>query len=111
MVSNSDLPNNGHMHTALHQYFQPAVADLNLAWEQGVLAFDASVLLNIYGYSDETREGLVALIEQRSGLVCQPYQFALEYARRRATTILKQVANYQSAQRNLEETRTRAETQ
>jgi hypothetical protein len=91
------------MRKALHQYFQPSEADLNDAWERGVIAYDASVLLNIYGYSDETREGLVALIEKRAASVRQPHQFALEYARQRSTTILKQVGHYQNARKGLED--------
>jgi len=93
------------MRTAFHQYFQPAETFIEQAWKDGFIAYDASALLNIYGYSTETRDGLVALIEKSAPRVHQPYQFGLEYARQRSSAILKQVGNYQSARRSLEDVR------
>lgn len=63
-------------------------------WQQGLFSFDASVLLNIYGYSKKTRDELVDFIEKKATRVRLPYQFGLEYARNRSSVIVKQVHNY-----------------
>jgi len=63
-------------------------------WQQGLFSFDASVLLNIYGYSKKTRDELVEFVEQKAERVRLPYQFGLEYSRNRASVIVKQVHNY-----------------
>jgi hypothetical protein len=60
-----------------------------------------SVLLNVYGYSGDTREELVTLIEKNSDRVRLPHQFGLEYARNRCRVVIKQVHNYLSAEKEL----------
>jgi hypothetical protein len=72
-------------------------------WTNGLFSFDASVLLNIYGYSKETRSDLISLIQGQSARVCLPHQFGLEFARNRAKVIIKQVNNHGAADSALEE--------
>ncbi len=52
------------MRKILHQYFKPTKEELRELWEHGLFSFDASVLLNVYGYSGETRDQLVDFIEK-----------------------------------------------
>jgi hypothetical protein len=82
------------MRKAFHQYFRPARDELNQLWQQGLLSFDASVLLNVYGYSEKTREDLVKFIEKHAERVRLPHQFGLEFARNRSSVIIKQVHSY-----------------
>jgi hypothetical protein len=82
------------MRQAFHQYFRPARERLATLWQEGLLSFDASVLLNVYGYSKKTRDDLVDFIEKYAGRVRLPHQFGLEYARNRSSVIVKQVHNY-----------------
>jgi len=70
-------------------------------WEHGLFSFDASVLLNVYGYSHETREELVTFLENNVTRVRLPYQFGVEYSRNRCKTIIKQVRNYREVEENL----------
>jgi hypothetical protein len=56
---------------------------------------------DLYAYSDETREELAKLIEANAERVRLPYQFGLEYSRNRAKVIVKQVTNYQNADKDL----------
>jgi PIN like domain len=90
---------------SFHQYFRPTEADLLEFWTAGLFSFDASVLLNIYGYSSETREKLVDFIEKNAGRIRLPQQFGLEYARNRAAVIVKQVNNYLKVEKALREIR------
>jgi hypothetical protein len=82
------------MRKAFHQFFRPSRDELNELWQHGLLTFDASVLLNVYGYSRKTRDDLVELIEKNATRVRLPHQFGLEFARNRHTVIVKQVHNY-----------------
>lgn len=82
------------MRQTFHQYFRPSPEKLNQLWQYGLFSFDASVLLNVYGYSRKTRDELIELIEKHSARVRLPHQFGWEFARNRGTVIVKQVHNY-----------------
>lgn len=90
------------MRKAFHQYFRPTGEKLTELWQQGLLSFDASVLLNVYGYSKKTRDDLVEFIEQHAERVRLPHQFGLEFARNRSTVIVKQIQNYARVEQALE---------
>jgi len=91
------------MRNAFRQYFHPTETELRERWEAGLFSFDASVLLNIYGYSNDTRDDLVGLIERNSERVRLPHRFGLEYSRNRGSVIVKQVNNYLKAEKELEQ--------
>ena len=93
------------MRKVFHQYFRPSSDELNELWQQGLLSFDASVLLNVYGYSRKTRDNLVEFIEMRSDRVRLPHQFGLEFARNRSSVIVKQVHNYLRVEEELRKIR------
>ncbi len=91
------------MRDTFRRYFPPTDKELRALWSDGLISFDASVLLNVYGYSAETRDELVALIEQNASRIRLPHQFALEYCRDRSATIIKQVRNYLKVEKALQE--------
>lgn len=91
------------MRTVLHQYFRPEQSDFERLWKEALICFDASVLLNLYGYSEETRDNLIDVITHYAERTRLPYQFAKEYARNRATTIVKQIKNYQATEKEFEQ--------
>jgi hypothetical protein len=93
------------MRKALRHWFRPTEDEERELWANGIFSFDASVLLNIYGYSRETRDELVRLIKNNSDRVRLPHQFGLEYARNRCVVIIKQVGNYLKAEKALEDFR------
>jgi hypothetical protein len=82
------------MRKQFHQFFRPRDPDLEALWVDGLFSFDASVLLNVYGYSNETSQELVALLEAIAARTRLPHQFGLEYSRNRSIVILRQVSNY-----------------
>ena len=91
-----------HMRKALCHWFRITEAEERELWKSGIFSFDASVLLSIYEYSNETRNELVKLIEDNSQRVRLPYQFGLEYVRNRSSVIIKQSKNYVKAVKDLE---------
>ena len=82
-------------------------AEERALWQAGLFSFDASVLLNIYAYSDQTRDELIKLIEASADRVRLPYQFGLEYSRNRGAVIIKQVNNYIKADKDLQDFQTK----
>lgn len=89
------------MRKAFRHYFRPAEAELRKLWDQGLFSFDASVLLNVYGYSHETREELISFLEKHAGRIRLPYQFGIEFSRSRCRTIIKQVKKYREVEESL----------
>jgi hypothetical protein len=94
------------MRTALHQFFRPTRDDFERLWKEALIAYDASALLNIYGYSEDTRFDLIAVIRHYADRSRLPYQFALEYARNRISTIVKQIKNYQNTENDFKKIET-----
>jgi PIN like domain len=93
------------MRKEFHQYLKPTDAEIKAFWIAAFFCFDASVLLNVYGYSKETCEQLVGFFEKHAERVRLPHQFALEYCRNRAAVIIKQVSNYNKAEAALKKIR------
>lgn len=89
------------MRDEFQHYFRPTEKEIRGVWENGLFSFDASVLLNVYGYSKETCLELVAFFERNADRIRLPHQFALEFCRNRTGVIIKQVNNYHSAEKDL----------
>ncbi|WGM32190.1 PIN-like domain-containing protein [Brevundimonas sp. NIBR11] len=89
------------MRTALHQFFRPTEAEFEALWRDALFSFDASALLNLYGYSEATKDGFLGVMDAYKPRVVLPFQFALEYSRNRASTIVKQVNQYNAAEADL----------
>jgi len=68
--------------------------DIKNLWENGVIMFDANVLLNLYRYSNETRKTIINLIAKFKGKIWLPHQSALEYNRNRYEVIADQEKAY-----------------
>lgn len=60
-------------------YSRKSEEDIKKMWEKSTLIFDANVLLNLYRYSDSTRDTILDLIEKFSDRIWLPHQSALEY--------------------------------
>ena len=91
------------MKTLFPHYYRPSDDEFRGLWKDCVFALDANVLLNVYGYSETTREQLLALLERLSPRIRMPYQFALEYQRNRIRAIMEQVKNYAKTEKALED--------
>jgi len=91
------------MRSSLGHWFRISEDVERKLWTEGFFSFDASTLLNIYGYSKETRTELISLIEAQASRVRLPHQFGLEFARNRPIVIIKQVNNYAKADKALQD--------
>ena len=82
-------------------YYRPADLELKALWGDAVFVPDASVLLNIYEYSEPAREKLLALFDQLKDRLWIPYQFAAEFHSNRVEALTKQAATYKSTEDRL----------
>jgi len=71
-------------------YNKKTKAEIKKIWADGLICFDANVLLNLYKYSNETLQALLELIEKFKDKIYLPYQAALEYNRNRYNVIAAQ---------------------
>lgn len=90
------------MRTVLHQFFSPKKDELEKLWSQALICYDASTLLNLYGYSEATASELVQVVKRYADRSRLHHQFATEYARNRVRTILKQVSNFADTEKDFE---------
>ncbi|MDN3594317.1 PIN domain-containing protein [Zunongwangia endophytica] len=75
-------------------YSRKTESDIKNIWKSGIIAFDANVLLNLYRYSNETKNTILHLISKFSQQIFLPYQSALEYNRNRYEVIAEQEKAY-----------------
>ncbi len=68
-------------------FYEPTSTEINKAWEQGKFIFDANALLNLYRYSDSTREDFLLALSKLQDNLFMPYQVGLEYHTNRLNVI------------------------
>jgi len=68
-------------------------------WEKALIVLDANVLLDMYRYSESTRNDFLTLFERLSNRLWLPHQVALEYSRNRPDVISEQVQMYRKAKK------------
>lgn len=74
--------------------YRKSESEIKQIWENGVIMFDTNVLLNLYRYSDSTRDTILDLISKFSNQIYLPHQAALEYNRNRYEVIAEQEKAY-----------------
>ncbi|WP_429956057.1 PIN-like domain-containing protein [Gluconobacter japonicus] len=68
-------------------YYAPTENEYQRLWQEGIIALDANVLLNLYRLPASARDELLAVLTSLKDRLWIPYQVALEYQRRRLTVI------------------------
>lgn len=68
-------------------YYSPTGEEFEYLWEEALITFDANVLLNLYRYSEATRNELFKLLSRMKPRLWLPHQAALEYHRNRLSVI------------------------
>jgi hypothetical protein len=76
-------------------YFRPDEAEIKQLWSEGLIAFDANVLLNLYRYSDETREEFLRILNLFKEKLLLPKTAAQEFFSNRLDVIVKQERSYE----------------
>lgn len=79
------------------EYYPLSEAELKTLWSNGLVSFDANVMLNFYRYSSLTREKLIATMKALGPRLWIPHQAALEFNRNRAGVIAHQAQKYADA--------------
>lgn len=75
-------------------YYKKSDIELKGIWDNGIILFDTNVLLNLYRYSDTTRDTILDLIRKFADKIALPHQSALEYNRNRYEVIAEQEKAY-----------------
>lgn len=67
------------MKNVFSEYYPISKEVINEVWDKGIFCYDANVLLNLYRYSNETRNKIFENIEYFIGKTIMPYQACYEY--------------------------------
>lgn len=86
------------MRNTLREYYHPSDVEFTKLWDDSLFVFDANILLNIYRYSQKTRETFLDILEKFSDRIWVPHQAAMEYQQRRLDVIGKQESAYTEIQ-------------
>lgn len=82
------------MQDLFHGHYKPSKEQFGRLWAESLFAFDANIFLNLYRYSETTRNELIKVISSLHENLWLPYQAADEYFRNRITTLGGQAKEY-----------------
>lgn len=68
-------------------YYSPNKGEIDEAWEKGIFALDANTLLNLYRYTESTRNDFIRALQTIKEKLFLPYQAAYEYHENRLGVI------------------------
>ncbi|WP_299005901.1 PIN-like domain-containing protein [uncultured Shewanella sp.] len=85
-------------------FYNPKEDSLQEAWrsEETLFVLDTNVLLNLYGYAEQTRDDFFALLESLGDKLWIPYHVGLEYQRRRLEVVRDEKAIFNKINGNLD---------
>ncbi|MCA8038543.1 PIN domain-containing protein [Burkholderia seminalis] len=75
-------------------HYRPEQKEIDRMWADGTFVFDANALLNLYRYTDDTRETFIQTLEALRDRVWIPYQVGLEFFQNRAQVMSTAVLGY-----------------
>jgi hypothetical protein len=78
-------------------YYRPSEAEFGRMWQQGLFVLDASFLLDLFRYSDDTANSLLRSLTQLEHRVWIPHQAGLEYHRNLTSVIEQAAASYEES--------------
>ena len=65
------------------EYIAPEEEEKRTIWENATIVFDTNILFNLYRYTAETRDDLLAVMEEHRDHLWMPYQVGFEYFNKR----------------------------
>ena len=92
------------MKTLFKEYFYPSETDIKDVWDNSLIVFDTCALLNLYRYTEKTRDDYVNLLESNKERLWIPYQVAMEFLQNKKEVIKSQEKAYDEINRSLEDT-------
>ncbi|MGL5943575.1 MAG: PIN domain-containing protein [Waterburya sp.] len=84
-------------------YYTPTTKEFDKLWDECIFSFDTNILLNVYRYSEKTRERLFEIFNILQDRIWIPYQVAYEYHEERLNVISEQLKPYKEIQEVLDE--------
>lgn len=85
------------MQKAFQSYYPPSKEFFDALWKDALIVIDTNVLLDMYRYSDSTRNDFLDLFEKVADRLWVPHQVGLEFSRNRPGVIGEQVQMFQKA--------------
>ena len=79
-----------YMKTLFKEYFYPSETDIKEVWNDSLIVFDTCALLNLYRYTEKTRDDFVNLLESNKERLWIPYQVATEFLQDKKDVIKSQ---------------------
>ena len=92
------------MKTLFKEYFYPSETDIKEVWNDSLIVFDTCALLNLYRYTEKTRDDFVNLLESNKERLWIPYQVAMEFLQNKNEVIKSQEKAYDEINRSLDDT-------
>lgn len=83
------------MRNIFNGYYRPSDQQFEELWRKGTIALDANVLLNLYRYSTDTRDRLIATLREFKQRLWLPHQAAFEFHRNRLPVAFEQLDAYE----------------
>lgn len=80
-------------------FYNPTKEETEVSWNEGIFCFDANSILNLYRYSESTRNDFINALKSIQKRLFIPYQAAFEFHKNRLTVI----SGTKSAYKKLEE--------
>ena len=68
------------------EYFPTSEEDYTNIWKDATIVLDTNILLNLYRYTEDTRDNMFAIMEFYKDKLWMPYQVGLEFLNNRAST-------------------------
>lgn len=75
-------------------HFKESEKDLKAVWDSCIFIFDANILLNLYRYSDSTRNEFLRILKKINSRTWLPHRAAEEYLNNRLSVIDQQEKSY-----------------
>lgn len=82
------------MREAMWEYLIPSLSEKEDLWDKCIFVFDANVLLNLYRYTSNTRDALLAAFDDLKDRIWLPHQVVYEFAKNRFEVIFETVEKY-----------------
>tara|TARA_R110002124_G_scaffold286456_1_gene467460 strand:- start:366 stop:1601 length:1236 start_codon:yes stop_codon:yes gene_type:complete len=87
-------------------YLPRSREQISKIWKNATFVFDSSTILNLYRYSDTTRDEFIATLSAIRSRIWIPHQVAFEILRNRPKVISDQEAEYRAAINRINELKT-----
>lgn len=78
------------------EYYYPDEVELKKLWNSGIIVPDTNVLLNLYRYSEDTREQFLTILDHVKDRLWLPHHVGYEFHKDRSLVIKKQEHFYKS---------------